>query len=154
MTGCAEGRLHLDMEFGIVEIEVQEETDDFVRGLCSSQGSAMTATPFIRYRVGDVRHAVQACLPLRPTRGRLPGCGWARRGLHRDTRDGRWVGRLDHIFKDQQDIGEAQIVQGDASSIQVRMVVRPSFDGQARKNLLKEIHSRLGTEIRRRTSSR
>jgi ATP phosphoribosyltransferase regulatory subunit HisZ len=28
------------------------------------------------------------------------------------------------------------------------MVVRPSFDAQAEKNLLKEIHSRLGTEIR------
>ncbi|HIF92031.1 MAG TPA: phenylacetate--CoA ligase family protein [Myxococcales bacterium] len=147
MTGCTEGRLHLDMEFGIVEIDIQEETDDFVRGPLLVTGLGNDATPFIRYRVGDVgTRSKHACPCGRPGDVFLDVDGRVEDYIV--TPDGRWVGRLDHIFKDQLDIGEAQIVQDDVSSIQVRMVVRPSFGGQAEKNLLKEIHSRLGTEIR------
>src|SRR5690606_36279064 len=54
MTGCGEGRLHVDMEFGIVEVESEEETEDYVRGPLLVTGFANDATPFIRYRIGDV----------------------------------------------------------------------------------------------------
>jgi phenylacetate-CoA ligase len=147
MTGCVEGRLHLDMEFGIVEIDVQEENDEFVRGPLLVTGLGNDATPFIRYRVGDIgTRSKHACPCGRPGDVFLDVDGRVEDYIV--TPDGRWVGRLDHIFKDQLDIGEAQIVQNDTASIEVRMVVRPSFDAQAEKNLLKEIHSRLGTEIR------
>ncbi len=58
------------------------------------------------------------------------------------------MGRLDHIFKDQLDILEAQILQQDADAIEVRLVPRLSFDARAEQRLRKEIRSRLGDEIR------
>lgn len=146
MTGCSERRLHVDMEFGIVEVEVEEETEDWVRGPLLVTGFANDATPFIRYRVGDVG-----------TRSKWP-CPCGRPGevfLDVDGRiedyvvtpDGRWIGRLDHIFKAQLDVAEAQILQETEAAIEVRFVPRRSFDARAEKELLKEIRSRLGDEI-------
>ena len=64
------------------------------------------------------------------------------------TPDGCWIGRLDHIFKEQLDVAEAQIVQDDVDAIEVRVVPRPSFDDRPREGLVKEIRSRLGDVIR------
>ena len=129
MTGCREGNLHLDMEFGLVEVEATEETDDWVRGALLVTGFANDATPFIRYRIGDVG-----------TRSKRP-CACGRAGevfLDVDGRiedyvvtpDGRWIGRMDHVFKEQREIAEAQILQDDASAIEVRVAPRDSPGGQ------------------------
>ena len=147
MTGCALGRLHLDMEFGIVEVEIQEETEDYVRGPLLVTGLGNAATPFIRYRIGDVgTRSKHACACGRPGDVFLDVDG--RVEDYVVTPDGRWVGRLDHVFKDQLDIAEAQILQDDADSIEVRVVPRASFDARSELGLRKEIHSRLGDEIR------
>ena len=147
MTGCSEGNLHLDMEFGIVEVEASEETDDWVRGALLVTGFANDATPFIRYRIGDVG-----------TRSNHP-CPCGRAGevfLDVDGRvedyvvtpDGRWIGRMDHVFKEQLEIAEAQILQDDASAIEVRIVPRAGFDAAVEASVLSEIRMRLGEEIR------
>jgi len=147
MTGCSEGRLHVDMEFGIVEVEVQEETNDYVRGPLVVTGLANHATPFIRYRIGDVgTRSKHACPCGRQGDNFLEADG--RLEDYVVTPDGRWVGRLDHIFKGQPDVKEAQILQEEVSSIEVRMVLRPAFDGRSQDALLKEIRSRLGEKIR------
>ena len=147
MTGCALGRLHLDMEFGIVEVEVQEETEDYVRGPLLVTGLGNNATPFIRYRIGDVgTRSKHACACGRPGDVFLDVDG--RVEDYVVTPDGRWVGRLDHIFKDQLGIAEAQILQQETASIEVRVVPRASFDGRAEQGLVQEIRSRLGDEIR------
>lgn len=146
MTGCSERRLHVDMEFGLVEVEIEEETEEWVRGPLLVTGFANDATPFIRYRIGDVG-----------TRAKQP-CPCGRQGevfLDVDGRiedyvvtpDGRWIGRLDHIFKEQLDVAEAQILQETPEAIEVRFVPRQSFDARAEKELLKEIRARLGDEI-------
>ena len=147
MTGCALGQLHLDMEFGIVEVEVQEETEDYVRGPLLVTGLGNDATPFIRYRIGDVgTRSKHACPCGRPGDVFLDVDG--RLEDYVVTPDGRWVGRLDHIFKDQLDIAEAQIIQEATASIEVRIVPQASFGTQSEQRLLKEIRSRLGNEIR------
>ena len=146
MTGCELNRLHVDMECGIVEVEATEETDESVTGPLLVTGLAHDATPLIRYRVGDVG-----------TRSKLP-CPCGRPGdvfLDVDGRiedyvqtpDGRMVGRLDHIFKEQLDIAEAQIVQETSAAIEVLVVPRPSYDDVSERQLLQEIRSRLGNEI-------
>jgi phenylacetate-CoA ligase len=146
MTGCALGRLHLDMEFGIVEIDVQEETEDYVRGPLLVTGLGNDATPFIRYRIGDIgTRSKHACPCGRPGDVFIDVDGRIEDFVV--TPDGRWVGRLDHIFKDQLDIAEAQILQEDVDSIEVRVVPRLSFDARAEQALRKEIRSRLGNEI-------
>jgi len=147
MSECEQGRLHVDMEFGIVEVEVEQESEEWVRGPLLVTGLSNEATPFLRYRIGDVG-----------TRSKLR-CPCGVKGdvfLDVDGRiedfvvtpDGRRVGRLDHIFKDQLDVAEAQILQEDVDSIEVRVVPQPKFDTQAEERLREEIRSRLGEVIR------
>ena len=147
MFECAQGRLHVDMEFGIVEVEVREEGEDWVRGPLLVTGFANLATPLIRYRVGDVG-----------TRSKRP-CPCGRAGdvfLDVDGRiedyvmtpDGRLVGRLDHIFKEQLDVAEAQVLQQTRDALEVLVVRRPEYGDASERALLKEFRSRLGDEIR------
>jgi phenylacetate-CoA ligase len=147
MFECAQHRLHVDMEFGIVEVEVEEESEDWVRGPLLVTGFANEATPLIRYRVGDVG-----------TRSKHP-CPCGRAGevfLDVDGRiedyvmtpDGRLVGRLDHIFKEQLDVAEAQVLQQTRDALEVLVVRRPEYGDASERALLKEFRDRLGDQIR------
>jgi phenylacetate-CoA ligase len=146
MTECEAGSLHVDMEFCIVEVEVTEESDQWVSGPMLCTGLADHATPMFRYRIGDV-----GTLSKRPCR-----CGRAGPAfLHVDGRmedyvltpDGRLIGRLDHIFKAQLDVSEAQIVQETPQAVRVLLVPRASYTGASERQLLKEMRARLGNEI-------
>jgi phenylacetate-CoA ligase len=146
MTECEAGSLHVDMEFCIVEVEVNEENEDSVSGPLLCTGLADHATPLFRYRIGDV-----GTLSKRPCR-----CGRAGPAfLHVDGRiedyvltpDGRLIGRLDHIFKAQLDVSEAQIVQETPQAVRVLLVPRASYSSTSERLLLKEMRARLGDEI-------
>jgi len=147
MTECRERRLHVDMEFGIVEVEVQEECEDWQRGPLLVTGLANDATPLFRYRVGDVGTRAKTPCPC----GRPGDVFLDVDGRIEDyvmTPDGRLVGRLDHIFKEQLDIAEAQIVQETRDAVEVRVVRRRSWNAASERSLMKEIRSRLGDAIR------
>jgi phenylacetate-CoA ligase len=146
MTECDVRRLHVDMEFCIVEVEATEETDEYVRGPLLVTGLAQDATPFLRYRIGDVG-----------TRSKTP-CPCGRAGdvfLEVDGRiedyvltpDGRLIGRLDHVFKEQLDVAEAQILQDSKDAVEVLVVPRETYSSESSRRLLKEFRSRLGHEI-------
>jgi phenylacetate-CoA ligase len=146
MTECAEGRLHVDMEFCIVEVEPIEETSDSVTGPLLITGLSNPVTPLLRYRIGDVG-----------TRSKHP-CPCGRAGdvfLEVDGRledyvltpDGRWIGRLDHVFKEQIDVAEAQILQETQSAVEVLLVPRPTWSKASERRLLKEFRARLGDVI-------
>jgi phenylacetate-CoA ligase len=146
MTQCNAGRLHVDMEFGIVEVEPNEETPDAVTGPLLITGLAQDATPLFRYRIGDVG-----------TRSSLP-CPCGRAGdVFREidgrvedyvlTPDGRMIGRLDHAFKEQYDVAEAQILQEKAVAIEVLVIPRASYTYASQRLLIRELRSRLGNEI-------
>jgi phenylacetate-CoA ligase len=146
MTTCRENHHHVDMEFCIVEVDVVEETSDTVSGPLRVTGLAHDATPLIRYRIGDVG-----------TRSRRP-CPCGRPGDvfldidgrvedYVETPDGRLIGRLDHIFKEQLDIAEAQILQETRDAIEVLVVPRASYTDASERQLRKEIRSRLGDRI-------
>jgi len=146
MTGCEAKRLHVDMEFGIVEVEAQESNSRCERGPLLVTGLANDATAFLRYRVGDVgTRALDPCPCGRAGDSFLDVDG--RMEDYILTPDGRPVGRLDHIFKKQSDVGEAQILQTSAHAIEVHIVPRPSYSERSQKELLREIRSRLGDEI-------
>jgi len=146
MTECREGRLHVDLEYCIVEVETATETEDFETGSLLVTGLSNYATPLFRYRIGDVG-----------TRSKKP-CSCGRSGevfLHVDGRaedyiltpDGRLVGRLDHIFKEQFDVAEAQIIQTSEISIDVLIVPRASYSSGSSRTLKREIRARLGSAI-------
>jgi phenylacetate-CoA ligase len=147
MTECAAGSLHVDMEFCIVEVEVAEETEDWATGPLLVTGLAKHATPMFRYRIGDV-----GTLSKRPCSCGRPGPAFLHvNGRMEDyvlTPDGRLIGRLDHIFKAQLDVAEAQIVQETADAVRVLLVPRPSYTGASERALQKEMRARLGNEIR------
>jgi phenylacetate-CoA ligase len=146
MTECPENRLHVDMEFCIVEVEALEETDQWVRGPLIVTGLGNDACAFMRYRIGDVGTRLKSPCPC----GR-PGDVFADvDGRIEDyvvTPDGRRVGRLDHIFKEQLDVAEAQILQETQQGIEVLVVARPGWSEGSARGLLKEIRSRLGDQI-------
>jgi phenylacetate-CoA ligase len=146
MTGCPENRLHVDMEFCIVEVEPLEETDEWVRGPLLVTGLGNDACAFLRYRIGDVGTRLKSPCPC----GR-PGDVFADvDGRIEDyvvTPDGRRIGRLDHIFKEQLDVAEAQILQETQKAIEVLVVARPGWTESSARGLLKEFRSRLGDEI-------
>ena len=109
-------------------------------------GLGQEATPLLRYRIGDVG-----------TRSKKP-CPCGRSGdvfLHVDGRvedyvltpDGRLVGRLDHVFKEQLDVAEAQILQDDKNSIDVFIIPRENYTDISERRLLRAIRSRLGDQI-------
>jgi phenylacetate-CoA ligase len=146
MTACSERRLHVDMEFCIVEVEAIDETDDYVTGPLLVTGLSPHATPMFRYRIGDVG-----------TRSKHP-CSCGRPGdvfLDVDGRiedyvltpDGRQIGRLDHIFKRQPDVAEAQILQSLPESLDVLIVPRPSYSRSTETKLKREFRARLGDQI-------
>ncbi len=147
MTACAYNRLHVDMEFGIVEVEPVEQTAEWVRGPLLVTGFANEATPFLRYRVGDVGTRLK-----RPCECGRPGDVFldvdGRIEDYVATPDGRLIGRLDHVFKDQLAVAEAQILQDRPDAIEVRVVRRPDYDARSELDLLTEIRARLGGEIR------
>lgn len=147
MTACVHHRLHVDMEFCIVEIEAVEETADFVRGPLLVTGLGNDASPFLRYRVGDVGlHSKHPCPCGRPGDTFLNIDG--RVEDYVVTPDDRRVGRMDHAFKLQFDVAEAQILQETKDAITVLIVPRPSYSEASHRSLQSALRARLGDAIR------
>jgi phenylacetate-CoA ligase len=147
MTGCKLDNLHVDMEYCIVEVEPVEETDEYVRGQLLVTGLSNDATPFIRYRIGDV-----GTLSKKPCPCGRPGDVFLDvDGRTEDlivTPSGRMIGRMDHIFKSMAHVEEAQILQDSPNAIEVLLVPGPGYDAPTEAKLRREIRSRLGDEIR------
>jgi len=146
MTECAEHNLHVDMEYCVVEVEPREETDEYVRGPLLVTGLANDVTPFLRYRIGDSGTRLKHPCPC----GRAGDAFLDVDGRSDDyvvTPDGRKIGRLDHIFKSQRSVIEAQIRQDDVNEIDVLYVPSASFDGHSEAALESEIRSRVGDQI-------
>lgn len=146
MTECAEGRLHVDMEFCIVEVDVEEEDETSETGPLLVTGLAPQATPRFRYRVGDVGTRAKTPCPC----GRVGDSFFDVDGRIEDyvvTPDGRYVGRMDHVFKKQLDVDEAQILQETPASIEVLVVPRSTFSEATEREIERDFRQRLGAEI-------
>ena len=144
---CPVGSYHVDTEFCAIEIDPRESGDGWVRGEILATGFCNRAMPLIRYRTGD--------LATLRTDGRCK-CGRNRPileaidGRIEDyvvTPDGRWVGRMDHVFKEARSIREAQIVQRSPDRIELRFVPAAGFDDDTKLRLERELRLRLGPEM-------
>lgn len=146
MTNCAAGNLHVDMEYCIVEVEPVERGPGWVRGPLLVTGFANRATPLIRYRIGDIGTRLDAPCVC----GRAGDVFESIDGRIEDyvvTPEGRTIGRLDHVFKNQNDVAEAQIVQHATDLIVVHVVAKSSYSEASERSLLHALRSRLGNEI-------
>ena len=141
---CPEGRLHVDEDFAFIEfVPVDRQSGYRVVGT----NMANRAFPLVRYDVGDIAQVS----------GRTCGCG--RPGRIIDAIDGRredyvvlpngaMVGRLDHIFKDQVRVREAQIYQPDLTRVVLRLVSADDFTSRDEQVLLTSARTWLGTSLR------
>ena len=141
---CPDGRLHVDEDFAFVEFVARDDGAGY-----RVIGTNLTnrAFPLIRYDVGDIAQVS----------GRTCGCG--RPGRIIDGIDGRredyvvlpsgaMVGRLDHIFKDQVRVREAQIYQPDLRRVVLRLVAAKDFTSRDEQALLVAARTWLGSSLR------
>ena len=116
---CPNGRLHVDEDFAFMEfVPVGHGTGFEVVGTNLTN----RAFPLIRYDVGDIAQVsrarrVAAAVPAASSTASMDGAR-----ITSMLPNGAMVGRLDHIFKDQVRVREAQIYQPDRTRVVLRLV--------------------------------
>jgi phenylacetate-CoA ligase len=146
---CEKGELHLKQEHSYVEIlNDQNKSAQFEepgRLICTAFGNKLFG--LIRYDIGD---------HVSVSKNQNSKCG--RSGLlieHIEGRsenyivtpDGKFIGRLDHVFKDSENVLEAQLEQTKAEELIVRIVKNNHYNLNDERNILDELRNRTGKEI-------
>lgn len=146
---CSHGRLHVKLDHSLVQFVGDDgesaQPGEPARMICTGFGNY--ATPLVRYDIGDV-----AIVSPNQT------CACGRAGTILDeligrvedyivTPDGRFVGRLDHLFKGAKTVRMAQIVQEDLRQVSIRIVREAGYDANDESSILKEARLRMGNEI-------
>jgi phenylacetate-CoA ligase len=147
---CELGELHLKLEHSFVEIlnDKNEEVKPGEEGRLVCTGFGNYAFPLIRYDIKDI---------VRLSKNQKSKCG--RGGIIIEeiigrvedyvvTPDGRYIGRLDHIFKDSVNVREAQLVQKDVNELLIRIVPEKSYSSEDEKKIFDEVKLRLGSSMR------
>jgi phenylacetate-CoA ligase len=139
---CPDGRLHVDEDFAFVEFVPALHGGHHIVGT----NLANRAFPLIRYDTGDIAHlADEGCPCGRP--GRIVARIDGRREDYVMLPDGGIVGRLDHIFKDQTRVREAQVYQPHRRRVVLRVVQGSGFDAAAERSLLRAARAHLGSAL-------
>jgi phenylacetate-CoA ligase len=146
---CEKGSLHLKLEYSCVEFLDNRNNPVEAGSEGRIVGTAFRnyAMPLVRYDIGDV---------VIVSKNKTCACG--RSGILVDrvvgraedyivTPDGRFIGRLDHLFKDAVNVRMAQIVQKDVEEVVIRIVKEPGYTGKEEQLILNETRIRLGTQI-------
>ena len=147
VTQCAAGTYHVNPEFGIVEVLREgRPARPGESGEIVATGFVNPVMPLIRYATGDL--AEPACGPC--------VCGRAFPSLARIegriddvlvTPEGRWIGRLDPIFKGVSSLHETRIVQDRADHVRVEVVPLAAFTDAERNALVSALRHRLGPSM-------
>ena len=144
---CPHGTLHDFPEVGWLELDpasqpVAGEPDG--TGDVLATGLVNDAMPLIRYQVGDrlTLPAPHSC----PCGRRLPALASVT-GRTDDlllAPDGRRIGRLDHVFKAELPVLEAQIVQETLHHIRVLVVPAPGWGPEVAAEIADRTRTRIG----------
>lgn len=147
ISDCGHGYYHVDMEFGAIEfLPIEGLPPNTRRIICT--GFWNRAMPLIRYDIGDI-----ATLPEKPL---ICSCGRhsplvekidGRIESYIITPDGRQAGRLDFLFKESNNIEEAQLIQTDPSFVTVKIVKGSKYSSIDEKILINELRHYLGEVI-------
>lgn len=138
---CEQERLHQWPEVGIIERQADggRHPASLFTGLHSEE------TILIRYELGDVVTAADHSETCRCGRT-LPVLSMVE-GRTDDmlrTRDGRWIGRLDPVFKGDMPVQEAQIIQESLDELKVLVVPSDGFTQRHEQELKLRIAERMG----------
>lgn len=143
---CEYGLHHGRLDHSFMEV-VDENGTACNQGRLICTGFGNSAFPLIRYDTGDMVTvaANQECKCGR--QGLLLDSIDGRREEYIYTPDGRSVGRLDHLFKDAENVVEAQLEQHDRGELILRLVRRPEYQAADEAAIAREARLRLGSEI-------
>lgn len=150
ITECEQGQLHVRHEHSLLEVlnTKNERCRVGETGQLVATGFHNTAFPLIRYRVGDeVTLATETSCPCGRT-GTLIDRIDGRNEDYILTPDGRFVGRLDHLFKDTVGVREAQLEQHKLEEVTLRIVKSPEFTKQDEETIMRQARLRMGSTIR------
>lgn len=146
---CEKGSLHVKLEHSFMEL-VDDSGDNVAPGQAGRliwTAFGNYDTPLIRYDIGDTAILAdrQECscgrggLILKDLVGRIED--------YIITSDGRFVGRMDHPFKDAIKVRMAQIVQNSIDNIIIRVVKEDGYGMSDEQSILKGARERLGDEM-------
>jgi phenylacetate-CoA ligase len=149
VSQCERGVYHLHPEHGLLEVlgPDNKPVPEGTPGEAVCTGFVNMAMPLIRYRLGDqIVEGRGACSCGRsfPVISELVG----RVDDILLTPSGRFLGRLDPVFKPLSGIRETQIVQTSLDRLLVKLVVDGTFSAKESESLLYELHKRTGDEMR------
>lgn len=140
ITQCGEGNYHVNIESGILEIiDSKFYWTSFIN----------KTTPMIRYDIGDIgKYSVSynrcKCGSKFPIITELNG----RIEDYIMTKDMRPLGRLDHIFKSDMNLKEAQIIQNTIGEVIIRIVPDNKFDlEQVKSKIINAFRDRVGNSL-------
>lgn len=140
-SDCEKGKLHQWLDAGIIEADNKFKNEQLAEFICT--GLVNADMPLIRYRVGDSGNFSAEtcdCGKTLPIMGKIEG----RNDDLLYTTDGRRIGRLDPVFKNDLPVIEAQIIQESLKEIVVKYVPAEKFDQAYEKDLINRIRERLG----------
>jgi len=146
---CEYGKYHLNSEYGILEVLDDDnnpvkigETGNFI---CT--GFTNPAMPLLRFKIGDkgsLTDEVCKCGRNFPVIAKIEG----REDDTLITPDGRYIGRLDPIFKGLENtIIETQIIQKTIDLIVIKIVKTPEYKNDHGNFIINELKKRMGTNI-------
>jgi phenylacetate-CoA ligase len=144
---CEEDMFHEDFEFGILECEEPKSLDaETQQGRIVATGFSSYGMPFIRYDVGDIGTWKSVTCPCERNSKVLTQIN----GRVEDyvlTPEGGKILRFDYIFKDTENVRDAQVVQKQKGSICLRIVRRPVYSQADEELLRKEIKNRISSKL-------
>lgn len=145
MTTCAAGCYHEDVQYGLVEyLPVGDGLFEIV-----ATGLMNAAMPLLRYRTGDCAvepfGLEQRCECGQPG----PGCKQiiGRMDDLLITRDGRKIGRLDHVFKGVAHVIAAQIVQETRARVVINIVRDDEYTKADEEQIRAQFAARVGDDM-------
>jgi phenylacetate-CoA ligase len=146
---CEQGSYHLNPEYGYLEVLDRNnepvKTGELGEFVCT--GFTNTAMPLIRYKIGDMGVLTERkceCGRHFPVIERIDG---------RDddvliTPEGRYIGRLDPIFKGVENtIKESQIIQEKIDLIRILIVRGEGYQEKHKEFIVRELGKRMGPAV-------
>ncbi|MBL7085894.1 MAG: phenylacetate--CoA ligase family protein [Candidatus Cloacimonetes bacterium] len=148
ISECEHNTLHISPEAGVVEIvnDNYQEVENGIEGEIVSTTLFNYSMPLIRYKTGDLTIKSDkrcACGRKLPVVEKIAG----RSDDYIITPEGKKVGRLDPVFKEIDNIVEAQIIQEDINNVCVKIVSASNFSKKDAEAIVNNLQLRIGQKI-------
>jgi phenylacetate-CoA ligase len=149
ITECAFGKLHIQPYHSFVRVLRDDDTE-----ANPGETGRIVATNFSNYAFALINYDIKDVVKISESQN----CPCDKGGTVLDyilgrvedyivTPEGRFVGRLDHLFKDAKYVRNGQIIQNDVNNIIIRIEKEDGYSTRIEKSIFLEAEARLGDTI-------